>query len=488
MKNNQVLAIVVVLLAIFVLLLLTEPGKKNTKKEIQQEEKKEKKVDPEMLTPIFPKEPPVVPNTFLNHIDSSKMISEKVLDLKTIELFNFSEGLGIRAKHDIKKDQLIARTNMQNPTTTMNVLHLTRMCKNLQIPKTEDFQHVLISIQMLYEKLDCDGKTTFFKEYFKDISKRLNFNTLGYFWKDDELNELQGSFLKGMILRQRNGIEKLFQQAKKHSILDCFSKKCGKKLNWDKILTKESFEWAFFITFTRFFSATFSYKEMNFEGKIKLLLPGIDYFNTNLHHTNARQVITEQDFRVFATEDIKKGDQIYLKYWKELKPNELLIVTYGFCDETNPNSLHIFDIGNYFIKKFESIPNGETKSKLHEALKKFNLFGFQFIRLNLDPEFKVLQPEFLQLLRAFQLSINQLESRKNLEFITHEIENKALKEGIEIIKEKLKLYSTTIEQDENLLKNLTNENSNKKCAIIVRKEEKKILQNFIQYLNNKISN
>eukprot|EP01080_Neovahlkampfia_damariscottae_P012712 gene12712-6910_t len=293
MKNNQVIAIVVVVLSALIILLLTDPGKdpKSKSNNPQQNEKsfQKPKVNPEMLKPVFPNEPPIIQNQFLNYIDSSQDITEKVLNLKSLELFNFTEGLGVRAKHDIKKGQLLARSDIKSQSTTMNFLHLFKICQNFEIPKTEDLQHVIISLQILYEKYNCDDKPTFFKSYFDDISKRLKFETLGYFWKNEEVEELQGSFLKGMITRQRIGIEKLYQQAKQHPILKCFSKKCGKVVPWDKILTKQEFEWAFFVTFTRFFSATFNVKELNFQDKVKLLLPGVDYFNTNLRHNNAEQ-------------------------------------------------------------------------------------------------------------------------------------------------------------------------------------------------------
>eukprot|EP01080_Neovahlkampfia_damariscottae_P007039 gene7039-11204_t len=163
-----------------------------------------------------------------------------------------------------------------------------------------------------------------------------------------------------MITRQRTGIEKLDQQAKQYPILKCFSKKCGKAVpNKD-------------------LNATFNVKELNFQDKVKLLLPGVDYFNTNLRHNNAEQVISQQDFRVLATEDIKK-------------------------------------VGDYFVQKFESLPNDEEKSRFEKILKKFELFGFQYIRLDLDPEKKLI----------------------DLDFISNQIEKEVLKDAIEIIESNL---------------------------------------------------
>jgi hypothetical protein len=486
MKNNQVLAIVVVLLAALVILFLSDSKDSKTKPKNTSPPTVE--LPPFDISPILQREPANVPNRFISHMDASKNPAEKIFDLNSLELFNFTEGIGLRAKKDLKKDQVLAKINYNYPGVSMNILQILDDCKGLSVPKTEEDQHVWVALQLLFEKYKCDNKGTFMREYVDDVFKRLNFDSLGYFYSDKELNELQGSFLKDMILRQRNGIESLFQASKKSPVLKCFkfSPKCGKDIHWEKILTKKEFEMAFFVTFTRFFSAQIRYAPLNFEGKVKLLLPGIDYFNTHIHHPNAKQVISGKDFSVVAEKEIKKGEQVYLGYWKVTRSNELLMLTYGFCDDKNPNSLHRFGVGDYFYKRFESLPTDEMKKKVHQVLTKFKVFGFNVLSINKDPEMKLLDVEFLSLLRAFQTPIDQLEILKDLKFISTENENAALSEGIHIVRQILKGYPTTLIEDVELLKNFKG-NQNLKCSIILRKEEKEILELLIQHLESKLT-
>eukprot|EP01080_Neovahlkampfia_damariscottae_P005771 gene5771-9592_t len=386
---------------------------------------------------------------------------EKIINLDLVDIFNFTQGIGIRAKQDIKKNQIIAHTSIINPHTTMHAFHLTRKCQDFVIPKTDNDQHIILSLQMMYEKYNCENnnKKSFFSEYLHSLEERLEFKTFGFFWKKYELEELQSSSFINMIFRQKMKIEQLYQKSKRHSVLSCFSKKCGKIVPWDRILTKENFVWSMHVIYSRCFAAKFKFREYDYFGKVTLLQPGMDYFNTNLHQNNAKHYLHIQDYQVLTTEDIKKGSQIYVRYWKKKAPNELLILKYGFCDESNPNNLHTFDVGEYFVNRFGLLSKNH-QNIIESVLKKFGLFGFHSFTINLNLEMNHSFFHFFQTLRAFQCPIKQLQKVTDLKYITNKVEKRVLKEGINILQQILHSYPTTIQEDIEILNRVKGKNSN----------------------------
>jgi len=399
-----------------------------------------------------------------DQIEQGKSLSELVawfpkanIKIYKIQVSNIPGfGNSVKAMETIEKGELfmsVPFSSMILPTNPLDEI----MQRVKLIPLIGSNPTHITAIQLLYEK---NKKDSFWKFYIATLPKE--FSTTLYF-TEEELNVLEGSKLKGYTQQRARALQRNYER-----IIEVLEDKFPQYFNRE-LYSFEEFKWAV----SAIWSRAFNFKLDGTGG----LVPMADMFNSidgqsgeTLLKVETR--LTENELQYFALETIPAGEQIFTPYGKHKRlSNAQLLLDYGFVVIGNKNEMGVFDnpiseSDAYYDQKVKFLQAGNLwrpqynvyKDDISEVLAPFRISN-------------IIPSEFSMVDRAFEGKGNRISDRN---------EKATVRQLISVVNRMLSLYPTTIEKDVEILKTLSlaPSNRNLRAAIIVRKGEKEILQEF----------
>eukprot|EP01080_Neovahlkampfia_damariscottae_P001836 gene1836-978_t len=420
-----------------------------------------------------------VKNQFYDFI----MEHPEIVEVKknSVELREFN-GLSLFSTREIEQGEIILQTNLTNSNNFISKRKFLNYAKNLPEELTKTLpQNAVIALLILYEKYKCSpSNETLWKKYILDIEERFpNYYSL-LLYSDKDLEEFQNSISKYLITMKLDEMAdylSFVKFRKLYQYLD-FGKDCSS--NWDELLT--SIEWIWAYTFsTRTFNINSKFANITDELTI---IPFVDFLNTAPNPNVGIADEKEGSFALIATRKIKENEELTLQY-----PSiNNYMSHYGFCMENNQHSYYSFMVVHFLkdmIKK--KFKNEEDFSQFEEILKK--LKPIHFIHLKKDSKLSDIPQDLYSLIRLVHLEnysefiSNPDDFFKGMNGKRFNFENEInmLNSLLDLFKSTLLQYKTTLEEDEELLKKKI-ENYKVYCAVIIRRDEKIILNNIIEQI------
>lgn len=373
-----------------------------------------------------------------------------------LEIHFFSDNYrGVIAKSDIKKYEII----MSIPKIcliSMDIALSTSIGKEIgkfMYQELHSPRHSLFSSFLLSE-----AQSEKWKFYFDLLPK--DFSYFPIFYTDKELEYLRGSPFLSQI----------------------FEKRIEMKTDYDVICN-------YIPSFSSFPFIKFCQARMSVSSRIfgvtmngvraDVLVPFADLINhrtqrqTQWYYDNA-----QNSFVIQSLEDIKEGSEIYDSYGK--KSNAKLLLNYGFCLENNSENEYYLTlkfnpkVPLYSQKKviFQREEDYERTFKLYSNVYESELYELlSFLR------FLIFEGDFNVLMNAMN---NKDEENMNdtspvsfyyIEPISKELEIKVLKHLNSILREALRRYPTSLEEDKKLLKNKNISFNQRNCLLLIISEK-----------------
>ena len=332
------------------------------------------------------------------------------------------------------------------------------MYKCLRSPK-----HCLFSSFLLTEENNPKWKF-----YFDMLPQ--DFSYFPIFYTEKELDLLKGSPFLSQI----------------------YDKKIEMKLDYDQLcLAIPSFS---HFSFVKFCQARMAVSSRIFgvcmnEKMSDVLVPYADLIN----HRRPRQTQWYYDdainsFVIQALEDIKEGNEIFDSYGK--KSNSMFLLNYGFCLENNdaddyclklnfnPN-VPLFDEKKIvFLNESDYVRTFILTANIYESEITEVLSFLRF--LIYDGDINLLY-QAMNTTNIEEMCSNEPVSFYYIEPFSKELEIKVLKHFNWILREALRRYPTSIEEDKMLLKNKKNISFNMRNCLLLVMSEKKILIYYIYF-------
>jgi histone-lysine N-methyltransferase SETD3 len=296
------------------------------------------------------------------------------------------------------------------------------------------------------------GADSFWKPFVDILPK--SFPTHPFFFHKDEFTLLHGSFAHGMVEYQRTKL------ASRHAEL------CQHVPGFQRF-TLEQFIWAHFAVVSRTFSV------MQGGSIVTCMVPLADMINDG-RPANTRWALSadEQFFEVHVTEPIARGQEVLTTYGS--RHNLHLLVQYGFVHEPNEHD----EVMLIFSLLLED-PLTEEKQRLLKLSNPHEPRSYKLPR-KFDPK---LMGEVLSFLRIAHAGAGELALLMDApdalarakSMLSVENEQKAVSAFVAACKERLADYATSLEEDEQILREemLTH---NARSCVLLRRAEKQILE------------
>ena len=373
-----------------------------------------------------------------------------------LEIHFFSDNYrGVIAKSDIKKYEII----MSIPKIcliSMDIALSTSIGKEIgkfMYQELHSPRHSLFSSFLLSE-----AQSEKWKFYFDLLPK--DFSYFPIFYTDKELEYLRGSPFLSQI----------------------FEKRIEMKSDYDVICN-------YIPSFSSFPFIKFCQARMSVSSRIfgvtmngvraDVLVPFADLINhrtqrqTQWYYDNA-----QNSFVIQSLEDIKEGNEIYDSYGK--KSNAKLLLNYGFCLENNSENEY------YLTLKFNpKVPLFSQKKVIFQREEDYertfklysNVYESELYELLSFLRFLIFEGDFNVLMNAMN---NKDEENMNdtspvsfyyIEPISKELEIKVLKHLNSILREALRRYPTSLEEDKKLLKNKNISFNQRNCLLLIISEK-----------------
>lgn len=308
------------------------------------------------------------------------------------------------------------------------------------------------------------GESSFFYPWLRLLPRKLDLPML---WEKDELDELKGTSIYDRVLKDLNGLiddyETVFTNTlfKYHS--DLF-----KKENY----TLDSYLWSWGILWSR------NVELERGNTMTAHLLPLFDFIN----HDRSKSVtinlsFDEKDFVLRADNKLEAGDPITKAYVPEGSNSDILRM-YGFIDPNNVYATAVLDIGLKEIDPYK---------KLRERwIKKHDLPRFPYPYNHMYATSEGIPNFVMAMARILTYDFDHEDAKKELNLLPdpseefpEEFEKIAFEFLRNTLKYKLKSYPTTIEEDEEILEDLTLP-YRKQLAVEIRLEEKIAVYNSLE--------
>jgi len=294
------------------------------------------------------------------------------------------------------------------------------------------------------------NKESFWAPYLSTLPT--DFSSFPIFWSEEDLAELQASSLRETIVSSKKLLEQTFARLSKNLIQ-------ANPTLFPNGLTYEQYIWAYCVVSSR--AWTF--------GNNFVLVPLGDLLNHRPDAGFPGVDVSGQYLEVNATQDYIKGDQVFMSYGN--KSNSELLGTYGFILEDNPHEAAIIN--------FQLRPSNLAIAIIEPLLKKADpAYG----TLRLVPNYR---PDGL--LRAFRIANIDFDDLKHtaalLEGRPISLKNEVLayRGAIAALSNLFKAFTTTVEEDTTLLES-GNLSPNRRAAVLIRRSDKKIIQNIVLVL------
>lgn len=373
-----------------------------------------------------------------------------------LEIHFFSDNYrGVIAKSDIKKYEII----MSIPKIcliSMDIALSTKIGKEIgkfMYQELHSPRHSLFSSFLLSEK-----QSEKWKFYFDLLPK--DFSYFPIFYTDNELEYLRGSPFLSQI----------------------FEKRIEMKSDYDVICN-------YIPSFSSFPFIKFCQARMSVSSRIfgvtmngvraDVLVPFADLINhrtqrqTQWYYDNA-----QNSFMIQSLEDIKEGNEIYDSYGK--KSNAKLLLNYGFCLENNSENEY------YLTLKFNpKVPLFSQKKVIFQREEDYertfklysNVYESELYELLSFLRFLIFEGDFNVLMTAMN---NKDDENMNdtspvsfyyIEPISKELEIKVLKHLNSILREALRRYPTSLDEDKKMLKNKNISFNQRNCLLLIISEK-----------------
>ena len=373
-----------------------------------------------------------------------------------LEIHFFSDNYrGVIAKSDIKKYEII----MSIPKIcliSMDIALSTTIGKEIgkfMYQELHSPRHSLFSSFLLSEE-----QSEKWKFYFDLLPK--DFSYFPIFYTDNELEYLRGSPFLSQI----------------------FEKRIEMKSDYDVICN-------YIPSFSSFPFIKFCQARMSVSSRIfgvtmngvraDVLVPFADLINhrtqrqTQWYYDNA-----QNSFMIQSLEDIKEGNEIYDSYGK--KSNAKLLLNYGFCLENNSENEY------YLTLKFNpKVPLFSQKKVIFQREEDYertfklysNVYESELYELLSFLRFLIFEGDFNVLMTAMN---NKDDENMNdtspvsfyyIEPISKEIEIKVLKHLNSILREALRRYPTSLDEDKKMLKNKNISFNQRNCLLLIISEK-----------------
>ena len=373
-----------------------------------------------------------------------------------LEIHFFSDNYrGVIAKSDIKKYEII----MSIPKIcliSMDIALSTTIGKEIgkfMYQELHSPRHSLFSSFLLSEE-----QSEKWKFYFDLLPK--DFSYFPIFYTDNELEYLRGSPFLSQI----------------------FEKRIEMKSDYDVICN-------YIPSFSSFPFIKFCQARMSVSSRIfgvtmngvraDVLVPFADLINhrtqrqTQWYYDNA-----QNSFMIQSLEDIKEGNEIYDSYGK--KSNAKLLLNYGFCLENNSENEY------YLTLKFNpKVPLFSQKKVIFQREEDYertfklysNVYESELYELLSFLRFLIFEGDFNVLMTAMN---NKDDENMNdtspvsfyyIEPISKELEIKVLKHLNSILREALRRYPTSLDEDKKMLKNKNISFNQRNCLLLIISEK-----------------
>lgn len=343
---------------------------------------------------------------------------------------------------------------------------------------TEDMdEYIAIALLLMSEKLK--GSKSLWKPYFDVLPDAAEVYP-SYIWREEELDLLKGSPVYAASQSLRSKLEREFSEVKVN-ILDRYAAQLP--VSVDKY-SKELFLWAFVMLFSR--AARLSSK---LSGEELALVPYADLMNHNPYsrtYIDAQRsgmplISRNEEVAVYSDRPYKKFEQVFISYGE--KGNADLLLLYGFALERNPfNSVDI-SVG---LSKEDPLFT-EKMNYLNRAGRGATSVRFP-LQSNRYPSELV---DFLRLLlvEAEDLGMQPIQQTDFNEPISPSLERRVLTTMINICESYLEQYPTTVDEDDNLIKDkgmFGALSRQQRMAIKLRASEKRILMSTITAIEEEL--
>jgi hypothetical protein len=418
-------------------------------------------------------------NEFFEFLTSKPDIME--VSPNTVELRE-NNGLSLFSTRAIKKDEFIFKTNITQIHHFISKRLFLEYAKNLPQNMTKIPQNSIIALLMIYEKHKCTSNDTLWKRYIEDIENRFpNYFTL-LLYSEKDLEEFQSSISKQLVQIKLDEMADQLALVKFHKIYEYldFGENCAS--NWTEIL--DSVEWIWGYTFsTRTFNI--NTEKLNITNELTII-PLVDFLNTAPESNVEMADVPDTNQHIFgikASRNIKENEELTIHY----PDSNNYLSNYGFCLEDNQHSFYSFLTKIYLKNLIKELKHEKSKEFLENYLNKNH--QIQFINLRKDSKLFNIPQDLYSFLRLFHFDVQEnihsegeifMEKMRGKR-LNYENEVKMLNSMLDLFKTLLSSYKTTLKEDQELLKK-RDENYKVHCAIVVRRDEKIILENIIGQL------
>lgn len=349
---------------------------------------------------------------------------------------------GAVASSEIKSGDFLLRVPQE-------LLITPDVISTLEITKYEDFKlsYEPLMLWLLHERANANS---FWLPYLRILPTSFEFHP--FFWTDEQLALTVGTGLPDAIIERRKLLPQTYKLLSDNWVV---------KNNLLPSFTYDEYIWAFMVVQTRAWSL---------DGKLTLV-PLADMLNhdSTAGVGNLLEVDGKNFFTINATRDYEQGAQVFDSYGP--RSNFDLLKSYGFVLENNP-----FDSATlHFSLKSTNLVQAIAEPLLRKAEPNYETVS---VFPNRRPD------ALLRLFRISELNFQELEKIKEIlegKPVSLHNELKAYRSAISLLAQVLKSYSTTVEQDNELLKS-ENLSSIERTAISFRRGQKVIVQNVILVL------
>jgi hypothetical protein len=382
-----------------------------------------------------------------------------------------TNDLYLKSKFNFQKNLILGHFYLENSSFVLDKKNLETKLKNpLDENKIDLFTMMVLN---LYFELEIE-ENTLFKAYLSDIKLRFPSFKTPIFWNKNKLKELQHSYLLTHTEKRKSELMEKYKNIKHH--LSLFKTELPE-------FKFKTFKYLSMILYSR---GIFSKDNIKLFPMIDLLNRYQDNGEINVFTGDLKDL--KQNKTLLVSKIEMKKDVILKK--NEPSSNIHLIVDQGVCHPNNQISLVYFSLKQELMKRFNSISNSYLKGKVKKFLRVKNLFMLDVVQVTNELHPYDMDPRVLLFLRLINLRQHQIQQVERIlpslgeskTGISGENESNMLKSLYEIFEAVLKKYTTTIEEDEKLIKSEKDEIM--KCIFILRKEEKEVLKYFLNSIQN----
>ncbi|XP_078429596.1 rubisco methyltransferase family protein [Wolffia australiana] len=383
---------------------------------------------------------------------------EKGVSAPAVELATVEEGLGLVAKKDLSRNELVLEVPKRVWISSDAVAadpEMRRFCGGLR-------PWVSLALFILRER--AKGAESFWKPYL-DILPASTDSPL--FWSEEQLSELQGTQLLNTVQGVKDFLRSEFLKVEEEILLPY-------KSVFPSPITFEDFVWAFGIIRSRTLSGL--------SGENLTLIPVADFVNHSPKITSKDSpweikgkglFSREEIFSLRTTVPIKVGEQVFIQY--DLgKSNAELALDYGFIERTPDRDSYTLTLG---------IPESEEFLDDKLDIAESNGLGeTSYFDIYLDQSLPPLMIPYLRLLALGGSDCFLLEALfrnsvwGHLELpVSYQNEGQICRVIRDACRSALSGYQTTIEEDESILE-AGSLDKRLEIAVWIRKGEKKVLK------------